>query len=70
MAKIGCKVEFTTKLNEYGRPADITKATCLRCGHTTWSYGGTERSVRRCCLLLCKGCPRRERNFYVERYST
>jgi hypothetical protein len=67
MAKVACKVEFTTKLNEHGRPADITKVTCRRCGHGTWSYGGTERSVRRCMVLLCQSCPRQESNFYVER---
>jgi hypothetical protein len=40
-------------------------ATCSRCGHETESYGRSERSVRRCLVLLREECPMGESNFYV-----
>jgi hypothetical protein len=40
-------------------------ATCSRCGHETESYGTSERSVKRCLVLMREECPYGESNFYV-----
>lgn len=39
-----------------GRPCTV--AECGRCGHTTTSLGTTERSARRCLVLLREECPK------------
>jgi hypothetical protein len=46
------------------RPGII--AECTRCGHTTQSFGTSERSVGRCLALMREQCPEDEKNYYVE----
>lgn len=38
---------------------------CLRCGHSTTSFGASDKSIRRCLILLRLQCRRGERNFYA-----
>lgn len=68
MARIGCNVDFTTKPGNYGRPTDVCRVTCSRCGNSTESFGSSEKSVRRCMLMLSKSCPRGEKNYYTESF--
>ncbi len=40
-------------------------ATCQRCGHETESFGTSDRSIKRCLVLMREECPEGESNFYV-----
>ena len=42
------------------------RAECSRCSHETESFGTSERSVRRCLVLMREECPLGEENFYVD----
>jgi hypothetical protein len=46
-------------------PVPSIQATCQRCGHETQSFGTSEKSVKRCLVLLRKECRNEESNFYV-----
>lgn len=59
--RVECEVEEVT---EDDQPAIL--ATCTVCEHTTLSFGTTERSVKRCLVLMREQCPQGEENFYVE----
>lgn len=63
MAKIVCEV-FEIQHPEDGKPA--VEATCTECGHTTVSFGTSDKSIKRCLVLMREECPRGERNFYVD----
>lgn len=66
MAKVECEIEETTIETDDGRDIDSIRATCSRCGHVTESYGTSERSVKRCLVLMRDECPEAEDNYYVE----
>jgi hypothetical protein len=46
---------------------DAVQAACRRCGHCVESFGTSDRSIRRCLVLLREECPNGGSNFYVER---
>lgn len=62
--KVPCTIEYGDVENDEGRTVEGVTAVCSRCGHRTESYGSSERSVRRCLLLLREECPNGENNFY------
>ena len=55
----GVEVEFN------GRPIDGVEATCTQCGHTEESGGTSNKSVKRCLVMMRRNCPQNEENFYV-----
>lgn len=61
MAKVECEIE---EIEQDGQPA--IQATCTACEHTTVSYGTSDRSIKRCLVLMREECPEGETNFYVE----
>ena len=63
--KIPCSVHFTELENDDGQLIDAVSATCSRCDHETYSFGTSDRSVRRCLVLMRKECPEHENNFYT-----
>lgn len=66
MALVFCDVEETEIENEDGRMVPGTVATCEECDHQTESFGTSERSVKRCLVLMREQCPNGEDNFYEE----
>lgn len=50
--------------DEYDTYLEATQAECLTCSHVTESFGTSERSVRRCLVLLREECPLGESNYY------
>lgn len=69
MARIECETEEVTLENDEGIEVDGVQATCSRCGHETESFGTSERSVKRCLVLMREECPEGENNYYVEATS-
>lgn len=65
MARVECEVEYEDLEGEYTDVPGVV-VTCLRCDHCEESFGQTERSIRRCLLLMRENCPHGENNFYVE----
>lgn len=59
--RVECEVRSA---NLGGRPG--IEVTCTRCGHTTESFGESDRSIRRCLALMREECPDGESNFYVD----
>lgn len=66
MARIECEIEEVTLEGDSGREIDGIQATCTACDHKTESFGTSERSVKRCLILMREECPQGEENFYVE----
>lgn len=64
--RVECTVEECDLDNERGGTTRGVKVTCGRCGHTTESFGTSERSIKRCLVLMRENCPEGEENFYVE----
>ena len=68
--RVECEVEHVTLDGDYtdraGNPVQVdgVRAICGRCGHVTESFGTSDRSIRRCAVLLHEECPRGENNFY------
>lgn len=66
MAKAICDVEEIELLGFYsGDPVPGIKAQCRRCGHEIESYGTSDKSIRRCLVMMRKECPKGETNFYA-----
>lgn len=63
--KVKCDVEYIDLDGDYGPVAGV-RVTCSRCSAEEESFGSSEASVIRCMVLLREGCPKREKNFYVE----
>ena len=63
--KVECEVEEIDMENERGGTQPGVKVTCSRCQHAEQSFGTTERSVKRCFILLKDKCPNDENNFYT-----
>lgn len=59
--RVECAVE---EITDQGQPA--IQATCSPCEHVTTSFGTTDRSVKRCLVLMRAECPEGEENFYVD----
>jgi hypothetical protein len=66
MSKIACAIDEVELENEEGREVPGIIATCSKCGHSTESFGTSDKSVKRCLLLMRQECPNRKHNFYVE----
>lgn len=66
MAEVLCEVAYVELENDNGIEVDGVEATCMACGHTTESFGDSDRSVKRCLALMREECPEGENNFYVE----
>jgi hypothetical protein len=64
--KIACSIDFTELETLDGYPIDGVCATCFRCGHETESFGTSDRSIRRCLVLMREECPEGENNYYVD----
>jgi hypothetical protein len=64
MRRVECDVEEIELEGEFTTVPGV-QATCRRCGAETESFGTSERSVRRCFVLLREQCPRGEDNYYV-----
>jgi ribosomal protein S27E len=65
MSEVICEVMETELENDDGRWVDGVVATCGDCGNTTESFGTSERSVRRCLVMMRDECPEGASNFYV-----
>ena len=64
MNAITCTVEEAELEDENGFDVPGVIVTCGRCGHSEESFGTSERSVRRCLVLLRENCPEGEQFFY------
>lgn len=62
---VHCSVEECELQNENGNYVPGVEVTCPKCGHVTQSFGTSERSIKRCLVLMREECPMRERNYYV-----
>lgn len=65
MARVECTVTETMLANNEGREQPGIVVECGRCDHKTESFGTSDRSVKRCLVMLKEECPLGERNFYV-----
>ena len=61
---VQCSIESETKENDEGIEVATTLAHCSKSGHETSSFGNSEKSIKRCLVLVREECPRREWNFY------
>lgn len=68
MAKIPCSIEMVEMENDDGIMVPGIIATCSKCDHVTESFGQTERSIKRCLVLMREECELGEgdQNFYVD----
>lgn len=64
--RVFCDVDISEVQKEDGRMAPGVTVTCGRCQHAVSSFGTTDRSVRRCFMLLKEECPNKEANYYLE----
>lgn len=64
MARVECEVNYE-EIEEGGRTGDGVVVTCGECGKSQQSFGTSERSVKRCLVLLKENCPLDESNYYV-----
>lgn len=64
MATVECYVE-EKMIEGDGRYVAGVHVECLRCGHTTQSFGTSERSVKRCLVLMKEECGYSEENYYI-----
>lgn len=62
---VECTISNIELEGDYGEIESV-RARCSFCGHTTESFGRSERSVKRCLLLMRKQCPREEQHYYVK----
>lgn len=66
MAKVEITVEDAMVDNGRGGESPGVKATCSECDHEVECLGRTQRSVKRCAMLLKEECPNNEDNFYLD----
>lgn len=65
--RVPVEIEEVVLQSEEGRDVDGVVARCSRCDHETESFGTSEKSIKRCLVLLREECPRNdENNFYVD----
>ena len=62
---VECQIEEVELENDNGYPVDGVRATCPKCDQQTESFGTSERSIKRCLVLLREECPNGEDNFYA-----
>lgn len=63
---VTCKIEECRIDDKDGIPRCGVRVTCNKCGHSTESFGQSDRSIKRCLALLCEECPEDEENWYEE----
>lgn len=51
-----CDIEETELVNEQGRSIPGVVATCQGCGAAVEAFGTTERSLKRCMVLMRNNC--------------
>ena len=61
--KIECKIEEVELLDDKGRYVPSVQATCGECGEMSESFGRSEKSIKRCMVLLNEDCG--QGNYYV-----
>jgi hypothetical protein len=64
--RVACTISEEEIENEDGVLVDGVIATCSRCDYETESFGTSERSIRRCLVLMREECPEGEANYYVD----
>ena len=64
--RVECKVETDQLDDGKGGMQPGVRVTCGRCGKTTESFGTSERSIKRCLVMLRENCDEGEENYYVE----
>jgi len=64
--RVKCTVSEITMQNDSGIDVNSVEACCMKCGHTTRSFGTGENSRKRCLVLMREECPNQEGNFYVD----
>lgn len=60
--KVYCKVVQA----ESDKGQALLRAECMRCSHSTESFGTGENSRKRCLATMREECPNNETNFYVD----
>ena len=63
--RVECEIEEVILENDEGRDVEGVQATCSKCDHQTESFGRSDKSVKRCLVLMREECPQGEDNFYV-----
>ena len=64
--RVECEVEYVELENDHGGFQEGVKVTCSRCFHEEESYGTSDRSIRRCFVLMKENCPNGESNYYCQ----
>ena len=64
--RVKCTVTEVELTNDSGISVPSVRATCMKCGHETESYGTGEGSRKRCLVLMREECPEGEENFYID----
>ena len=62
---VHCTVDLIEIQNERGNMIPGVSVTCPKCGHATESFGTSERSIKRCLVMMREECPKGEKNYYV-----
>ena len=62
--RVAVEIEEVVLQSEEGHDIDGIVARCSRCGHETESFGTSDKSIKRCLVLLREECPKDENNFY------
>ena len=63
--KVFCEIDEIDVTKEGGFTVKSVMATCSRCNHTTESYGTSEKSIKRCLVMMREECPEGEENYYT-----
>ena len=63
--KVVCEIDEIDVAKEGGSTVKGVMATCSRCNHTTESYGTSEKSIKRCLVMMREECPEGEENYYT-----
>jgi hypothetical protein len=64
--RVECDVSYEDLESDDGlRTIPGVVVTCTECDHAEEAYGTTDRSIRRCLVLMRENCPEGEENFYV-----
>ncbi len=65
--RVVCDVSHVDLPSSFGGNIKIpgVSARCTKCDHHEESYGRTDKSVRRCLVLMRENCELNEDNFYT-----
>jgi hypothetical protein len=63
--KVPCSVRYGDETFQSGRQVETTEVTCSRCEHVEVSYGTSDKSMKRCLVMLRDNCPFAETNYYT-----